>query len=94
MRLLLKVEDVFNIAGRGLTLAPAIPDNLGFAIRPKDRIQLRTPNGRALDTHIASFSLSRPIGGGPTTVALELPSDIRRDDVPIGTEVWLVLPNE
>ena len=63
MRLLLKLEDVFNIAGWGLTLAPAIPDNLGFAIHPKNRIQLRTPNGRVLDTHIASFSLSTPIGG-------------------------------
>jgi hypothetical protein len=94
MRLILKVEDVFDIPGRGLTLAPKIPDHLGFAVRPKDRIQLRTPNGRLLDTYIASFSLGKPIGGGPTIVAIELPSDIRREDVPIGTEVWFLLPNE
>ena len=94
MRLILNVEYVFSMTGRGLTLAPAVPDNLGFAIRPKDRIQLRTPNGRLLDTHIASFSLGKPIGGGPTALAIELPSDIRRDDVPIGTEVWFLPSNE
>ena len=94
MRLILKVEDVFDIAGRGLTLAPAIPTNLGFEIRPKDRIQLRTPNGRILDTQIASFSFGTPIGGGRTIVAIELPSGIARDDVPIGSEVWFLPSNE
>ena len=93
-RFILQVEDVFDIAGRGLTLAPAIPTNLGFEIRPRDRIQLRAPNGRILDTHVASFSLGRPIGGDRTIVAMELPSDIPRDDVPIGTQVWLVPSDE
>ena len=94
MRLILKIEDVFDIAGRGLTLSPPIPDNLGFAIRPRDRIQVRTPNGRVRDTHIASFSLGKPIGGGPCIVTIELPSDIRKDDVPIGSEVWLLPSKE
>jgi hypothetical protein len=94
MRLILKVGNVFNLTVRGLTLAPAIPDNSDFAVRPKDRIQLRSPNGRLLGTRIASFSLGKPIGGGPTLVAIELPSDIRRDDVPIGTEVWFLPSNE
>jgi hypothetical protein len=94
MRLILKVEDVFDVAGRGLSLAPAIPTNLGFEIRPKDRIQLRTPSGRILDTHIASFSFGKPIGGGRTIVAIELPPDIPRDDVPIGTEVSFLPSNE
>jgi len=93
MKLILKVEDVFDLAGRGLTLAPAIPHDVGFAMRPKDRIQLRTPNGRILDTHIASFSFVTPVGGGRTIVAIELPSEMRREDVPIGTEVWF-LSNE
>lgn len=43
MRLILRVDDVFDIAGRGLRLSPAIPRDLGFPIRPKDRIQLRIP---------------------------------------------------
>lgn len=88
MRLILKVDNVFDMAGRGLTLSPAIPHDLGFAIRPKDRIQLRPPNGRTLDTYIAAFSLGKPIGGGPTIVNIELPSEIGREDVPIGTELW------
>jgi hypothetical protein len=94
MRLILKVEEVFDIEGHGLTLCPAIPDNLGFAIRPKDQIQLRTPNGAILDTRIASFSLGKPMSGCPTIIAIQLPSDIRKEDVPIGTEVWSVLANE
>jgi hypothetical protein len=94
MSFILTVEDVFDIRGRGLTLGPKVPDNLGFAVRPKDRIQLRTPNGQRLDTYVASLSLGKPIGAGPTIAAIELPSDIRREDVPIGTQVWLLLPNE
>jgi hypothetical protein len=88
LRLVLKVGDVFDMAGRGLTLAPAIPRDLGFTIRPKDRIQLRAPNGRTLDTYIAAFSLGKPIGGGPTIFNIELPAEIGREDVPIGTELW------
>jgi hypothetical protein len=94
MRFILKVEEVFDIPGRGLTLAPKMPGHLNVDVRPKDRIQLRTPNGRLLDTYIASFSLGKPRGGGPSIGTIELPFDIRREDVPIGTEVWLLVPHE
>jgi hypothetical protein len=88
MRLILTVEEVFDIAGRGLVLTPKIPENLGFAIRPKDPVQLRTPQGRTLETYIACFSSGRPRGGGHRFYCIVLPPDLPKSDVPIGTEVW------
>ena len=88
MRLILTVEDVFDIAGRGLVITPKIPDDLGFAVRPNDPIQLRTPDGRILDTYIACFSSGRP-SGGRRFYDIVLPRDLQKQDVPIGTEVWL-----
>jgi hypothetical protein len=87
MRRILKVEDVFDIAGRGLVLTPKIPDNLGFAIRPNDRTQLRTPDGRILDTYISGFASGRP-RGGRRCYYIVLSCDVLKRDVPIGTEVW------
>ena len=90
-KLLFKVEDVFDI-GRGCVLAPVIPDGLDFRIRLKDRIQLRTPSGPAVETHIASIELLKPLGGGPCRMAIMFPRDLVKGDVPVGTEVWLHLP--
>lgn len=89
MKLILTVEDVFDFGGRGLVLTPKIPDNLGFAIRAKDPIQLRTPDGRILETQIACFSSGRPKGGPRRFYCIVLPSHLLKQDVPIGTEVWL-----
>jgi hypothetical protein len=88
VKLILTVKDVFDVAGIGLVLAPQIPDDLGFAIRPKDPIQLRTPDRRVLDTCIAFFASGRPTGGGRRIYDIVLPRDLLKQDVPIGTEVW------
>ena len=58
MRLFFKVEDVFHVSGRGCVIVPAIPENLDFKVRTKDQIELRTPDGRILQTHIASVELA------------------------------------
>jgi len=87
MTLLFKVEDVFDITGRGCVLAPVVPDGLDFKIRAKDPIQLRTPAGRLFDTHIASIELLK-MRDGPCRVAIMLPRDLAKDDVPVGTEIW------
>ena len=88
MTLLFKVEDVFDISGRGCVLVPVVPAGLDFKIRAKDRIHLRTPTGRVFGTHIASIELLKPQGGGPCRMAIMLPRDLAIDDVPAGTEVW------
>jgi len=90
MRLLFKVEDVFDITGRGCVLAPVVPDGLDFKIRAEDRIQLRTPSGRLVETHIASIELLK-IRDGPCRMAIMLPRELTKSDVPVGTEIWYIL---
>jgi len=88
MQLLFKVEDVFDISGRGCVIVPAIPAGLDFRIRAKDPIELRTPGGRVLETHIASIELAKPQDGSGCRMVIMLPRGIDKGDVPTGTEVW------
>jgi len=93
MTLLFKVQDVFDISGRGCVIVPVIPEDLDFKIRAKDKIQLHTPDGRLLDTHIASieFLYGEKEGGRKgCRMAIMLPREFVKKDVPIGTEIWLL----
>jgi translation elongation factor EF-Tu-like GTPase len=90
MTLLFKVEDVFDISGRGCVIAPVVPAGADFKIRAKAQIQLRTPDGRVLETHIASIELLKPQDGSACRIAIMLPRDLVKQDVPTGTEVWLL----
>lgn len=71
-------------------ILPAIPESLDFTIRAKDQIELRIPDGRVFQTHIASVELAKPSDGSPCRMAIMLPPDIAKQDVPIGTEVWFL----
>jgi hypothetical protein len=62
---------------------------LDFRIRAKDQIELRTPEGRVLQTHIASVEFAK-LQVAPCRMAIMLPVDIAKQDVPTGTEVWLL----
>jgi translation elongation factor EF-Tu-like GTPase len=92
MTLLFKVENVFGISGRGCAIVPAVSAGVDFGIRAKDEIQLRTPDGHVIDTHIASIELLKPQDGSACRMAIMLPRDLVPQDVPTGTEVWLLLP--
>jgi len=69
-------------------MVPAIPETLDFRIRAKDQIELHTPEGRILETYIASIELAKPQDGSPCRMVIMLPGDIAKQDVPTGTEVW------
>ena len=90
MTLFRKVEYVFNISRRGCVIVPVALSGADFKIRRKDQIQLRTPGGRVLDTRIASIELLKPQDGSACRMAIMLPRDLVKQDVPIGTEVWLL----
>jgi len=90
MTLLFKVEDVFDLSGRGCVLAPQVFSNVGVKVRAKDRLQLRTPDGRVVDTHIASIELGKPQDGSPCRAFIMLPRELGKKHIPIGTEVWLL----
>lgn len=86
MVLLTSVETSFDIQGRGcyVTLRQWKSD---LRICKNDKIQLRTPNGNILDTHIASIELGTRTQG--TFMAIALPRPIAKRDIPAGTEIWL-----
>ena len=85
---LFKVEEVLEISGRGCVIVPAVSEETDFKIKPRDAIQLRTPEGRTVDTHIGSVEFLKP-ALGPCHMAILLPPDVLKEDVPKGTDVWL-----
>ena len=88
MKLLFKVEEVFEISGRGCVIVPVIADGADFSIKIRDAIQLRTPAGAHRNTCIDSVELLVPVLG-TRRMALFLPPDVHAQDAPKGTEVWL-----
>lgn len=86
--LLFKIEQAFEIPNRGRVIVPTIVDGHDFKIRPQDVIQLRTPEGHILDTHIVSVEfLKQEVG--MCRMGILLPIDVADSDVPKGTDVWL-----
>jgi hypothetical protein len=83
-----KIEEVFEIYGRGCVIVPVITEGTDFKIRPQDAIQLRTPDGRTFNTHIGSVEFLKP-EVGRSRLAILLPTDIQEQDVPKGSDVWL-----
>jgi hypothetical protein len=82
------VEDSFQITGRGCVIVPSKPRSPKFQLRAKDRIQLRYPDGRIIETYIAAIEMVC----GPKVkdrLAFLLPQPITKSDVPSGTEIWL-----
>ena len=93
MRLLCKVEDVFEITGRGCVLTPGLSETTAadIQIRAKDSIQLRRPDGSVVRTHTHAVEIL----DGPNKrwcVPVLLPPEFTKSDVPIGTEIWLENP--
>ena len=88
MTFLFKVEQAFDISGRGRVIVPTIIEGHDFKIRPQDAIQLRTPEGRIRDTHIVSVEFLKP-EVGMCRMGILLPPDVAEADVPHGRDVWL-----
>ena len=84
--LLFTVRDTFRLENRGLILAADVkPEQAG--VRMGDSIELRRPDGSSLVTVV--IGIERAIPYDPDrTLAVLLPGDILKADVPIGTEVW------
>ena len=87
MVLFSKIEDIFRVTGRGFFVVPGAIE-AGARLKAKDLIQLRTPDGRILNTQVAAVEfmsgarVKRPI-------ALRLAPDVKEQDIPLGTEIWL-----
>ena len=85
------VEDRFQIAGRGCILVPGIPDDASLpVIRVKDKIVLVRPDLSQVSTYIAGIEMiNYRTEPQRITTPILLPSDLSKEDVPVGTEVLL-----
>jgi hypothetical protein len=85
---LFRVEDVFAIVGRGCVLVPGIPHSLSISIKRGASLKLRRPDGTVIRTHLQEIEMINSTSTRQST-AISLPRDVKKTDVPIGTEVWL-----
>jgi len=86
-QLLGKVEDVFEIRGRGTVVTPIWLSNL--EVRSGDPIELRTSDGRVQKTRIAAVEFTYRGPGAGCRTAFILARDIAKQDVDLGSEIWL-----
>lgn len=89
MQFLSRIEHVFRTSAPGWIVAPGIPrkGKTVPAVKIKDKLQLRTPDGHIRDTHVAALELvSGPHARDCTPI--RLPDDVTEQDIPIGTEIW------
>jgi len=89
---LFTVAECFHITGRGCVLVPGLSTEPGApAIGRNSRIRLRTPSGVEIDSFIKEIEMityrKRP---EKITVPVLLPNDISKEQVPAGTEVFLL----
>jgi translation elongation factor EF-Tu-like GTPase len=84
--LLFTVEDCFKITGRGTVVAANRPPNLPD-LKVGEKIVLIQPEGREIKTEIAGIEMVVTVSG-VKKIAL-LIKDITKEDVPVGTEVFL-----
>ena len=89
MTFLFKIEQAFEISGRGCVIVPTIVEGHDFKIRPQDAIRLRTPEGHIRETRIVSVEFLKP-EVGVCRMGILLPTNVAKADVPTGTDVWLM----
>ena len=81
------VEDTFAIEGRGLVIVPGIRlSDPSARVYVGDPLELRRADGTTQVTSVRGIEM----GGRGDFIPLLLADGITKDDVPIGTEVWLL----
>jgi hypothetical protein len=84
-----KVEDVFDISGRGCVVVPGVPSAYsGVALKLGDKIILKRPDGSEIETILRGFEMGsrHPSRCLPVLLGKELSKQM----VPIGTQLWTV----
>ena len=78
MEYLFTVRDTFTIPDRGLILGRGI---LNKSFKREDKIKLILPNKAVIETKITGII--------PRFGDILIDKDFQKEDIPIGTEVWL-----
>jgi hypothetical protein len=90
-RKLLTVECPFYIEGLGVGLHPVLVLEDDEVFRKGDPIDIKFPDGRVVRTEIASLMLPTP--NPECGLGILLPPSFKKNDVPVGSEVWSVDTN-
>ena len=87
-RFLFRIIDTFWLDTIGLLAASdAKPQDVDLGVG--ERIELRRPDGSRFESEVAGIPRVRNLSYGPERhFDFVLPAGVRKDDVPIGTEVW------
>ena len=85
-----KVEDVFEIPGKGCAVAHTYPTSLpkGECITARDYFVFRRPDGTLLRTDYNGVEVWKRDGKDSAAYIL-LPRRITLKDIPIGAEIWV-----
>lgn len=92
MKLLFIVADRFQISNRGCVLVPGVSTEPGAPhVKIGTSIRLRTPDGNVIDTQIRGIEMinyrKKP---EKITAPILLPRAVKKENVPVGTEVFLL----
>ena len=91
-KLIAKTDQVLEIEGRGTFVCLPKEDAWDLdptaTIHKRERIQIRTPEGRLIETYIKEIEFINR-GRGRGGIALLLPREFSKRDVPESSEVWL-----
>jgi hypothetical protein len=90
--LLFTVEEVFYIKGLGAVLYPGISHS-GPNARVGQPITLLRPDGQEVKTTIKGFPMINR-KGHYNSAAIVLPKNIKADEIPVGSQVWLTDADE
>lgn len=90
-RLLLTVSQTFTVPGRGVTLIPELSPIGDEIFKVGDPLRLKRPDGTEDIVRIDGFEFAKVLNA-PCQLLVHL-SGKRKEDVPIGTEVWSVDPS-
>jgi len=88
VKLLGRVESVFEIPGRGAVIAVVWLSDL--KVRKGDPIQLRAPGGRSTNTVILSVESLNQGPDESRRTAFLLPPDVAKREIAAGDEIWVV----
>ena len=87
-RLLSTVEDVFQLGGgHGVVVVPGIPRESEGRVKAGDRVSLRRPDGTEKRSTIVGLEMASP--PHPVSIPILLGLGVTKDDIPIGTELWV-----
>ena len=94
-RKLITVDDSFYIEGHGLCLTPVLVPQDDEIFRRGDLIDIKIPNYQVTRTSIQIIQttitdLDLPTPNPKHGWIIMIPASFRKEDVPVGSEVWSV----